>query len=346
MTINRNLLLGASSMTPVERAMGRFMRAPDHPAAPAPAAPAAEEAPAAPAVPEAVEPKTVEDLYDEEFGGSVDPEEPKEEKPASEEPPVDNTDDQPKEEAAPPKENDEAAAARREAEAARAEADRYRREADELRRNQPKEEAKEEQQQEESRPAQRPNPDDYEFGEADSKFIEDLAEWKANETFARRQQEADAREQESRTRAEIAEMDASWKEAIAAPDIAEQYPDFSEKVVDGAAKDAWKCSIPMTIAIKSSPVGAHVAYELATNAAESARIADLSPMEQMLEIGRLEGKYLAQAASKGAAPDGGKAATPKPTKAPEPPAARSRGAGGQFASEQDAVYDRFLKEMR
>lgn len=346
--MNLKPLLTTSSMTPVERAMGRFMRAPDHPAPAAPAAPAAPEAPAAesaPAdtvvIPEAPKPQTTDDLYDAEFGGTVDPEPsedtPAEEAPAKPEAPA-------KEEAAPPKETDEVAAARREAEAARAEADRYRREADELRRAQPPK-PKEESEQQEDRPAERPNPDDYEFGEADSKFIEDLSEWKANDTFARRQQEADARQIETQTRAEIAEMEANWKEAASSPETLELYPDFNEKVLGGAKADSWKCSPLMTIAIQSSPVGTHVAYELASNAAESERISALSPIEQALEMGRLEGKHLARVGSKEAAPAPANPAV-KPSNAPTPPEKRSRGSGGQFASEQDAVYDRMLNEFK
>lgn len=342
MNMNKPLLT-TSSMTPVERAMGRFMRAPDHPAPAAPVAPAAEPAPAdAVVVPEAAKPQTTDDLYDAEFGGVVDPEAP-EDTPA-EEAPAEEPEAPAKEEAVPPKETDEVAAARREAEAARAEADRYRREADELRRAQPPKK-EEESAQPEDRPAERPNPDDYEFGEADSKFIEDLSEWKANDTFTRRQQEADARQIETQTRAEIAEMEASWKEAVISPETLELYPDFAEKVTEGAKNDAWKCSPLMTIAIQSSPVGTHVAYELATNAAESERIASLTPMEQALEMGRLEGMFMERTASKEAAPAPANPAV-KSTKAPVPPDRRSRGSGGQFASEQDAVYDRMLTEFR
>lgn len=343
--MNIKPLLTTSSMTPAERAMGRFMRAPDHPAPAAPVVPAAE--PAAPAaepvvVPEAAKPQTTDDLYDAEFGGVVDPEAP-EDTPA-EEAPAEEPEAPAKEEAVPPKENDELAAARREAAAARAEADRYRREADDLRRAEPPK-PKEESAQPEDSPAERPNPDDYEFGEADSKFIEDLSEWKANETFARRQQEADARQIETQTRAEIAEMEASWKEAVLSDETLELYPDFAEKVTEGAKNDAWKCSPLMTIAIQSSPVGTHVAYELATNAAESERISSLIPIEQAIEIGRLEGKYLERYSSKEAAPAPASSAI-KPTKAPVPPEKRSRGSGGQFSSEQDAVYDRMLTEFR
>lgn len=331
-------------MTPAERAMGRFMRAPDdHPTVAAPAAPSpavVDVDTPAPAVPEPVDAKTVDDLYNEEFGGFVDPDKPVEANPSPEpEPPAEE-----EQEAAPPQESDEVAALRREAEEARAEADRLRREAEE-RRAAPKDKQEPQEPQEESPPAQRPNPDDYEFGEADSKFIEDLAEWKANETFTRRQQETAARQQEARLREEIAELDASWKEATSPPELLEEYPDFHAKVMEGAAKETWKCSIPMTIAIKSSPVGTHVAYELASNAAEAERIFNLPPMEQMLEIGRLEGKHLARVESKGAAPKPLGSTPVKPSKAPEPPATRSRGAGGQFASAQDAVYERFLKEM-
>lgn len=343
-------LLGSSSMTPAERSMGRFMRAPDHPATP-PSVQVETPAPDAPApevkVPEAAPAKTVEQLYDEEFGGSVDPEEPAKDKTSEEAPPEDPAPEPKKDdEAAPKQENDDLAAIQRERDAARAEADRYRREADELRRaNAPKEDAKDDGKKEEGQPDPRPNPDDYEFGEADSKFIEDLSEWKANDTWIRRQREADARQIEEQTRTEVAAMEANWKEARTSAETLELYPDFDQKVTEGAKNEAWLCSPIMTIAIQSSPVGTHVAYELATNAAEAERISGLAPIEQALEMGRLEGKWLAKSDKGEAAPAPANPAV-KPSKAPEPPEKRSRGSGGQFASEQDAVYDRMLNEFR
>lgn len=345
------------SLTATEARMGRPMRGPDHPApaapAPAPEAPTiVDDAPAAPVtvdVPEAKpaapqEPviKSVDDLYDAEFG-EVDPAPaaPDEAAPAKE-------DEQPPEPEAEPKGEsvqqriDKATASQREAERQAAEA---RREADSLRaKYEPKQP---EAQAEEVAEDQAPDPDDFEFGEADSEYIKALAKHTSTQTFNELQQAADRK-------AEFAELDAGWKGAIAAPEVVAEYPDFNEKVVEGAANEAWDCSPIMTVLIKHSPVGPHMAYELAGNAAESARIAALPPMRQMFEMGKLEGLHVAKrSGAKVAAPEEELEVVDKPTpkapsasKAPPPPEKRSRGAGGQFAQPIDAAYDKMLNEFK
>lgn len=181
-----------------------------------------------------------------------------------------------------------------------------------------------------------PDPEDYEFGEADSKFIADLARFSADQQFNERQQRA-------QVEAEVEALETGWREAIGKPEIAEKYPDFNDKVTEGANRGEWECSVPMAVLIKNSEVGPHVAYELATNAAEARRIAGLSTQEQLLEMGRLEGRISARleaSTSSNAAPKK-KAAT----KAPPPPTARSRGSGGTFAKPEDALYEKMLREF-
>lgn len=341
--------LGA--MTAAERQMGRYMRSPD--AHPAPAAPAAE-APAEPApAPEAApaEPakaQTTDDLYEAEFGaakfgdeeGDVEPPAPVEpaEPEAAPAEPEGAADQQPK----PDKTPAELALEQQLADAQR-ERDEARRERDEARApKQSKAEPAAEQEQSSAPP--RPKPDDYEFGEADSAYITDLAEWTADRRFDERMAE---RDQQQAEKADFAEMQSNWDAQISAPETTEQYPDFQQKVVEGADRGDWHCSPVMTVAIKSSPVARDIAYELANNAAESKRIAALHPNEQILEIGRLEGKHLYLASQREAAPDPTPTPTSvKPSKAPAPPPARARGAGGQFSTELDQTYDRFLAEMK
>lgn len=348
--------LGA--MTAAERQMGRYMRAPDHPApaapapaaepAPAPEAAAPEPAPAAPA-----KAQTTDDIWDKEFGGVTLNESGEVEPPAPAEPaepeaapaePEGAADQQPKPDDKPatPSLEDRLAAAEAAAEEAR-------REARELREQMQAPKPKSEQQPEPQEPNPedgRPNPKDYEFGEADSEYITALAEWTADKRFEQRMAERDQQQQQ---KADYAEMQSNWDAQISAPEVAEQYPDFQQKVVEGADRGDWHCSPVMTVAIKSSPVGRDVAYELANNAAESKRIAALHPSEQVLEMGRLEGKFLYLASQRQAAADPNPTPTPapvKPSNAPNPPPARARGAGGKFETELDQTYDRMLTEFK
>lgn len=321
----RTRLMITSAMTPTEQRVGRFLRAPDgHDNTPA----TTVEVEAAPTVPEPPA-KSTDDLYDEDYGGAVVDEEGGEEG-GDDEPPAAKPEEEvkPKEEAKP--ENDvekrigDITAELRETQRQLAEERRLREEA-----SKPKEETKGEQ------VAGPPDPKDYEFGDADAKFIADNARWHADQRF-------DERIHAQKIEEKIAQIETGWKGAIEVPELVEEYPDFKEKVTAGAASKAWACSPTMAILIKNSPVGPHVAYELASNADESRRIYHLSDEEQLLEFGRLEGRMTAlRAAAKPAAP------APKkvPDSAPPPPEARSRGNGGKFATEGDALYERMLKEF-
>lgn len=345
--------LGA--MTAAERQMGRYMRSPD--AHPEPAAPAAE-APAEPAPAPAAEPappakpQTTDDLYDAEFGsakfgeeeGDAEPPAPAEpSEPEAEPAKPEGADDQQPKPGDPVKPSLEDRLA-----AAEAAAEEARREARELREQlQPKPKTEEQAPKQEASPEDgRPDPDDYEFGEADSAYITKLAEWTAEKRFEALMAD---RDQKTQQQADYADMQSNWEQQISAPEVAEQYPDFQQKVVEGADRGDWHCSPVMTVTIKSSPVARDIAYDLASNAAESKRIAALHPNEQILEIGRLEGKHLYLASQRQAAADPTPTPAPapvKPSNAPNPPPARARGAGGKFETELDQTYDRMLTEFK
>lgn len=341
--ITAGLLAGtAMRMTPAEQRAGRFLRSPDgHDAgtAPAPApAEAASEAPAAPAQPKPNGTGVVnntDDAYDKEFGdvtllddSSDDGDPQQEEKPAGEEPGV-------SEEEQKGDELDLAA----ELEAERQKSNRLESELLEAKKGKepPKDDTKPAAS-EESDPA--PKPDDYEFGEADSQFQADWARWNARQEFRAER----AREQLT---TELNAIENGWKTNVAAEDVTAEYPDFEQVVTEGAKNESWECTPLMALAIKSSPVGPHVAYELAKNPAEASRIAKLIPVEQAFELGKLEGKHAARVAGKKAAAE---EKAPNPAKvvssAPPPPQNRSRGSGGQYVSELSAVQDRMLKEFR
>lgn len=323
------LLAGtAMRLTAAEQRAGRFLRSPDgHDggAAPAPAAPAPADPYEAPEAP-----GTVDDAYDKEFGGVVLPGEGDDdgdagggEDPAPEKPGVSE----------PEQKDDKDPAAELEAERQRA--NRLEEELREAKKG--KEPAKDDAKPaapEESDPA--PKPDDYEFGEADSKYIAEFARWNARQEFkAEREREQIA--------TELNTIEDGWNTAVASEDITAEYPDFADVVTKGAAEEKWDCTPLMALGIKSSPVGPHIAYELAKNPAEATRIANLPSVEQAWELGQLAGKHAARVAGKKA-----EAEAPAPTKvassAPPPPAHRSRGSGGQ-SNDMSSTYDRMIKEF-
>lgn len=321
-TMKSKLVLSGAfgGMTANERRLGRFIR--DGEGHPAPAAPAAAPqteapAPAEPAPPAQVQPDTDDfaafeaQIKDNEFSGPDEPATSETGEDGTGEPPA------PEPEGASVQERiDQLTAARREAERREAEALR---ELEALRAAAPPPAPKPEVTN--TPEDQAPDPEAYEFGEADARFIADTARFHARQEFQEQTRQAEIRSQ-------IAEVETKWAGAVAQPDVVAQYPDFAQKVTEGAQKGLWDCTAHMAIVIKSSEVGPHLAYELATNPAESKRIAGLSPFEQALEIGRLEGRISAERKQTPATP-------PKVVSdAPTPPQ-RSRGAGGKFSVDAD-----------
>lgn len=158
----------------------------------------------------------------------------------------------------------------------------------------------------------RPDPLKYDAGEFDSQYIEDLADWKANEVVERKLAERDAQ-------SSMRESESEWNRRVTK--ASETMPDFEEKVILGARRNEWDCSPGMGEALRASESGPELAYHLASNPVEAARISRLSPALQLMELGKLEAKL----------------AQPKPktvTNAPEPPP-QGRGSGGKFQVNPD-----------
>ena len=173
-----------------------------------------------------------------------------------------------------------------------------------------------------------PDPEQYPYGEHDAEYIRSKAKYDAKIEMLEEQAVATLR-------AETSLLEAKWSKTQAA--ALERYPDFKEKVVDSS--DKWPCSLVMAFGIKDSEVGADVAYEMATNVDEAARISKLSPLEQAREFGRIEQRHLDKAARRvRKAEQGANDDKPKPkvvTKAPEPPRRRVGGGGGSAETSAD-----------
>lgn len=154
----------------------------------------------------------------------------------------------------------------------------------------------------------RPDPAAYQFGETDPEFIEALGAFAARQEFIRLRNE----DQQTSTAKSIAQADADRRAAFAKAN-----PDFQEKV-----NGRWACTPIMADEMRASELGPAVAYQLANNPEEAARIAQLDPRAQIRAIGAIEGRLTPATQPKPA----GKVASDAP---PPPPVAR--GTGGQFA---------------
>lgn len=157
-----------------------------------------------------------------------------------------------------------------------------------------------------------PDPSKYPFGDTDPGFIRDLARHEAKEAYA-----AEARQ--SAARAHAQQVEKTWNERQDA--FAADKPDYYDKV---GAEDL-PITRAMTDAIVTSEEGAAVAYHLASNPDEAHRIAALSPLAQIREIGRIEGRIAAEKQSAQSAGEQPKKISDAPTPAPQ-----GRGQGGRF----------------
>ena len=160
-----------------------------------------------------------------------------------------------------------------------------------------------------SKPSEQPaqgKPKQEDFKTYDE-YFEALAEWKAEQRIAQRDQQREAKEAEARARAAEAEVAKSWKDRVAKTKAA--HPDF-----DAVFADADMDVTPvMQKAMLASEHGAEVAYHLAKHPEESERIAGLSNYEQALAIGEIISSIKAAAAKSTQAPP------KKTTSASKPP---------------------------
>lgn len=212
--------------------------------------------------------------------------------------------------------------------------------------------------------------DKYEWGANDPKFAEDLTEWKVEATLADRDKKAKETDDATAGQREVV---GRLNDGMANLEKVgtEKYPDFAEKIESAVeARGGESLPAPITVAAAMSPVGADIAYRLATDDATAEKIETLAKTNLMafaIAIGELEGQYLdtdddndLNPADQGdmarmlgrerARRKGLTGTTPverKVTSAPEPPEHKSRGANGQFETRPDtddfAAFERLAK---
>lgn len=173
-----------------------------------------------------------------------------------------------------------------------------------------------------------------EYEAAEDKYLEDLADWKADQRDklkAQSQQEAEVAKS-NQQRAE------SWKERQES--FRTQTPDYDAAV---AKADSEPCSVAMVEFMLDSEHGAALQYHLATHVEDLRRIAALAPLAQIKELTKIE----ASLESKTPAPT---PTTKKPTTgASKPPTELS---GRATAPEDEAAsaieagdFDRYRRIM-
>jgi len=133
-------------------------------------------------------------------------------------------------------------------------------------------------------PAPDPSDEDkYPLGHLDDRYIEDKLDWLATQKAAERADAVLQRQQESEQLAQAEKAHAELLEKV--DDLStrgsEQYDDFQEAVVEAGMRGDWRLDQPTFEAAHEAENGSQILYELSQDKKEAARVAGLSPYNQL-----------------------------------------------------------------
>jgi len=167
-----------------------------------------------------------------------------------------------------------------------------------------------------------PDPSDakkYPLGHLDDRYIEDKLDWLAEQKAAQRADAVLQREQENEQQTALRQQQTEKLDKVDSLSVhgSELYDDFQEKVVEAGMKGDWSLSEPTFDAAAEAENGAQILYDLASDKKEAARVAKLSPYQQL--------KYVAEKDA-----EIGKGKSPRRIpRAGEPPKNTARGANSR-----------------
>jgi len=142
-----------------------------------------------------------------------------------------------------------------------------------------------EQQQQQVKVNERPREEDFsDYGS----FLEELADWKADEKISQRENEKIQADIQKSQQAEMSRQ--SERRTVLMETGEAKYEDFEDVV--NASK--LRIAEPAYLAILESDISADLVYHLAKDSVEAERIASLSPYAQAKEIGKIEDKLSAK----------------------------------------------------
>lgn len=173
----------------------------------------------------------------------------------------------------------------------------------------------------------RPNAEDFEFGEYDPEYQDAIVEWRVEQSMAKRDAKAAEATAAEANRAAETERTSRWRSAIEKGATANE--DFEAKVLNGTSD--WKLSKQMWEMSVDSDVGHAVLYHLASDPAESARIFNLPLTRQAAEFGKLEARFSQPSGEqpKSGVKEGASGHMPSAPK----PISQVRGASGQYKTD-------------
>lgn len=155
----------------------------------------------------------------------------------------------------------------------------------------------------------------YPYGELDSKYQEDLTEYRVDKKLAERDQKRETEENKISADKEAQEWQSKYDSKIV--DGVEAYDDFDEVVVKGSENNEFPLTPETAMMALASEVGHHVIYEIATNSELADKMSKMTAIQQAQQFGRLEARF-------------SKTSKPKSKNVPNtaPPPTRRKGGGG------------------
>ena len=183
--------------------------------------------------------------------------------------------------------------------------------------------------------------EDYgQYKKAYSEYLEKLTDWKAERAVEKAlQKDRDAREQAEQEKREK-EEDERYEQNVA--EGKKKYEDFEEVAIDNGLTytDA------MTQAIVGSEIFVELAYHLGGNPDEVERIAALTPVSQIREIGRIEERLQAKPPEKDKdkSPSDDKSGKKRTTTATEPIKPVSGAGGGASYDPNTASLEEYIEK--
>lgn len=171
-----------------------------------------------------------------------------------------------------------------------------------------------------------PDPEKFEYGEVDPRYVAALARYEAKLELAEQQRKNDETRQAEAAAAAQQELQQKLDNQIRKG--VELHEDFEAAL---AALDEIETPVSDEASrlIVESEYGAQILYHFGKNPKEAAEAVSKSPLEQARIIGRLEAQFAAEAKAK-EDPAKEKKTDVKVSKAPVPPETRVRGSNGQF----------------
>ncbi len=144
----------------------------------------------------------------------------------------------------------------------------------------------------EEKPTSKPTKEQFDYD--DDKYVEALAEWKADETIRKREQDVAAKNKEA-DQYRIIQETAKRKDSIVADGL-EKFTDFDDVVLSEPGEIINEEVVGSLI---ESDMPAEIAYHLCKNPEQGKRIAAMSPVKRAIEFGKIEARLSSSQKKKG-----------------------------------------------